>query len=40
MSENPLLKFSFVGAKKGDELEFLLYGNHKNEIEVAKKKIK
>ena len=39
MAENPLLKFSFTGAKKGDELEFTLTDNH-GETQVGKKKIK
>ena len=39
MSENPLLKFSFTGAKKGDELEFILIKNN-NEIQEGKKKIR
>ena len=39
MSENPLIKFSFTGAKKGDELEFELTDNH-GEKQTGKKKIK
>jgi len=39
MSENPLLKFSFTGAKKGDELEFTLTDN-KGKTTTGKKKIK
>ena len=39
MSENPLIKFSFTGAKKGDELEFTLTDNH-GETQTGKKKIK
>jgi sulfur-oxidizing protein SoxZ len=39
MSENPLIKFSFTGAKKGDELEFELTDNH-GEKQTEKKKIK
>jgi sulfur-oxidizing protein SoxZ len=39
MSENPLLKFSFTGAKKGDELEFTLTDNN-GKTETGKKKIK
>ena len=39
MSENPLLKFSFTGAKKGDELEFTLT-DHAGKTETGKKKIK
>jgi len=39
MSENPLLKFSFTGAKKGDELEFVLTDNH-GKTKTGKKKIK
>ena len=39
MSENPLLKFSFTGAKKGDELVFTLTDNH-GKTETGKKKIK
>ncbi len=39
MAENPLLKFSFTGAKKGDELEFTLTDNH-GKTETGKKKIK
>jgi len=39
MSENPLLKFSFTGAKKGDELEFALTDNNGKTI-TGKKKIK
>ena len=39
MAENPLIKFSFTGAKKGDELEFTLTDNH-GKTETGKKKIK
>jgi len=39
MSENPLLKFSFTGAKKGDELEFEITDNH-GKTKTGKKKIK
>ena len=39
MAENPLVKFSFTGAKKGDELEFILTDNH-GKIKTGKKKIK
>jgi len=39
MSENPLLKFSFTGAKKGDELEFVLTDNH-GKTKTGKQKIK
>ena len=39
MAENPLIKFSFTGAKKGDELEFTLTDNH-GKTQVGKKKIK
>jgi len=39
MSENPLLKFSFTGAKKGDTLEFELTDNN-GKKETGKKKIK
>ena len=39
MSENPLLKFSFTGAKKGDTLEFTITDNH-GETQTGKKKIK
>jgi len=39
MAENPLLKFSFTGAKKGDELEFTLTDNL-GKTETGKKKIK
>ena len=39
MSENPLMKFSFTGAKKGDELEFTTTDNH-GKTETGKKKIK
>ena len=39
MSENPLLKFSFTGAKKGDELEFTLTDNN-GKTTTGKKKIK
>ncbi|MEN8304601.1 MAG: thiosulfate oxidation carrier complex protein SoxZ [Campylobacterota bacterium] len=39
MSENPLVKFSFTGAKKGDELEFTLTDNH-GKTKTGKKKIK
>ena len=39
MAENPLLKFSFTGAKKGDELSFDLTDNH-GKTQSGKKKIK
>jgi sulfur-oxidizing protein SoxZ len=39
MAENPLMKFSFTGAKKGDEIEFTLTDNH-GKTETGKKKIK
>jgi sulfur-oxidizing protein SoxZ len=39
MAENPLMKFSFTGAKKGDELEFVLTDNH-GKTKTGKKKIK
>ena len=39
MDENPLLKFSFTGAKKGDELEFTLTDNS-GKTQTGKKKIK
>jgi sulfur-oxidizing protein SoxZ len=39
MAENPLLKFSFTGAKKGDELVFTLTDNN-GKTETGKKKIK
>ncbi len=39
MAENPLIKFSFTGAKKGDELEFVLTDNH-GKTKTGKKKIK
>ena len=39
MSENPLLKFSFTGAKKGDMLEFTLTDNE-GKTTTGKKKIK
>jgi sulfur-oxidizing protein SoxZ len=39
MSENPLMKFAFTGAKKGDEVEFTLTDNH-GKTETGKKKIK
>ncbi|WP_415407025.1 thiosulfate oxidation carrier complex protein SoxZ [Sulfurovum sp. CS9] len=39
MAENPLVKFSFTGAKKGDELEFVLTDNHGKQ-KHGKKKIK
>ena len=39
MAENPLVKFSFTGAKKGDELEFILTDNN-GKIKTGKKKIK
>jgi len=39
MAENPLLKFSFTGAKKGDELEFTLTDNS-GKTQTGKKKIK
>ena len=39
MAENPLMKFSFTGAKKGDTLEFTLTDNH-GKTETGSKKIK
>ena len=39
MAENPLIKFSFTGAKKGDELSFTLTDNHGKTV-TDKKKIK
>ncbi|KYJ87128.1 thiosulfate oxidation carrier complex protein SoxZ [Sulfurovum riftiae] len=39
MSENPLIKFSFTGAKKGDELEFEITDNNGKTV-TGKKKIK
>jgi len=39
MAENPLMKFSFTGAKKGDMLEFELTDNH-GKKQTGKKKIK
>jgi len=39
MSENPLLKFSFTGAKKGDVLEFEITDNN-GKTKTGKKKIK
>ena len=39
MSENPLIKFSFTGAKKGDKLEFIVVNNH-GETQTGSKKIK
>ena len=39
MAENPLMKFSFTGAKKGDKLEFTLTDNH-GKTETGSKKIK
>jgi sulfur-oxidizing protein SoxZ len=39
MAENPLMKFSFTGAKKGDTLEFTLT-DHAGKTETGKKKIK
>ncbi len=39
MAENPLIKFSFTGAKKGDTLEFELTDNH-GKKETGSKKIK
>ena len=39
MSENPLIKFSFTGAKKGDILEFEVIDNKGKKI-TGKKKIK
>jgi sulfur-oxidizing protein SoxZ len=39
MAENPLLKFSFTGAKKGDELEFEITDNN-GKTKTGKKKIK
>lgn len=39
MAENPLMKFSFTGAKKGDTLEFTLTDNH-GKTQTGSKKIK
>jgi len=39
MAENPLMKFKFTGAKKGDELEFTLIDNNGKKT-TGKKKIK
>ncbi|RLA68624.1 MAG: thiosulfate oxidation carrier complex protein SoxZ [Epsilonproteobacteria bacterium] len=39
MSEDPLMKFSFTGAKKGDKLEFALTDNH-GKVVTGSKKIK
>ena len=39
MAENPLMKFSFTGGKKGDELVFVLTDNH-GKTKTGKKKIK
>jgi len=39
MSENPLIKFSFTGAKKGDEIEFETIDNL-GKSKTEKKKIK
>ena len=39
MSENPLLKFTFTGAKKGDKLVFTLT-DHTGKTKTGKKKIK
>ncbi len=39
MSENPLLKFTFTGAKKGDKLVFTTTDNH-GKTKTGKKKIK
>ena len=39
MAENPLMKFSFTGAKKGDTLEFELTDNH-GKKQTGSKKIK
>jgi len=39
MAENPLMKFSFTGAKKGDKLEFILTDNH-GKTQTGSKKIK
>ncbi len=39
MSENPLLKFSFTGAKKGEKIVFTTTDNH-GTIQTGKKKIK
>lgn len=39
MSENPLLKFSFTGAKKGDKIVFTTVDNN-GETQTGKKKIK
>jgi len=39
MAENPLMKFEFTGAKKGDTLEFTLTDNH-GKTQTGSKKIK
>ncbi len=39
MSENPLLKFKFTGAKKGDKLVFVTTDNN-GKTQTGKKKIK
>ncbi len=39
MSENPLLKFSFTGAKKGDKIVFTTTDNN-GKTQTGKKKIK
>jgi len=39
MAENPLIKFSFTGAKKGDEMEFEITDNLGKTV-TDKKKIK
>jgi len=39
MAENPLMKFSFTGAKKGDKLEFTLTDNN-GKTQTGSKKIK
>ncbi|MDQ7086013.1 MAG: thiosulfate oxidation carrier complex protein SoxZ [Sulfurovum sp.] len=39
MSENPLMKFEFTGAKKGDTLEFIITDNH-GKTQTGSKKIK
>jgi sulfur-oxidizing protein SoxZ len=39
MSENPLLKFTFTGAKKGEKIVFTTTDNH-GKTKTGKKKIK
>jgi sulfur-oxidizing protein SoxZ len=39
MSENPLIKFTFTGAKKGDKLEFTVTDNN-DKVQTGSKKIK